>query len=246
MKEDDVKWTDINKSKNLLLSQTDWTQLPDTGLSANSVLEWRKWRDEVRKINQDNYDERIPAVLALKKLKDNHPKNVYTGEKHYFQKNGPVISRIDLKKEIQEILEEMDLEEFKASQVACEGLSLDDIDDIKIAIKHAQIELDNLYKEKIGQISPPTELNYLYMEKMNECIDYLSETGTSFPLLELLSNNQNKDMNIAAKEFLQQHSKMIGEFVKIEDYYDECLHNINNSDTIDDLKKIIEQFKNGH
>lgn len=35
------------------LSQSDWTQLPDSGLSMSKRLEWQAYRDDLRSIQDD-------------------------------------------------------------------------------------------------------------------------------------------------------------------------------------------------
>lgn len=56
------KWHWINAHINRKLSDCDWTQLPDSGLSMLKRLEWQVYRDELRSI-QDDFDNPDDVVL---------------------------------------------------------------------------------------------------------------------------------------------------------------------------------------
>lgn len=55
-----------------LLSDTDWTQIYDSGLTTVSILAWRLWRFEVRSVHVtiEDYDAQ---QLILQKLKSSMP-----------------------------------------------------------------------------------------------------------------------------------------------------------------------------
>lgn len=47
------KWDAIKQLSNLLISNCNWTQLPDSGLSIIKQLEWQSYRDALRSIQDD-------------------------------------------------------------------------------------------------------------------------------------------------------------------------------------------------
>jgi len=46
---------ELRTSRNTFLYESDWTQLPDTGLTADKLLEWREYRQALRD---------LPALVA--------------------------------------------------------------------------------------------------------------------------------------------------------------------------------------
>lgn len=44
------KWISIRNKRNYLLSQTDWTQLPDSPLSVEKQSEWQSYRQQLRDV----------------------------------------------------------------------------------------------------------------------------------------------------------------------------------------------------
>jgi hypothetical protein len=47
------KWRNIKSQKNLLLVQTDWTQLPDVDLTPELVAQMKTYRQQLRDITKD-------------------------------------------------------------------------------------------------------------------------------------------------------------------------------------------------
>lgn len=242
-------WDDISMGRNLMLTQSDWTQLPDSGLSQYCVTEWRTWRKKVRRINRQHFNTRLLAVKQMTELKLTKPILEYSEDELYFKKEGPIISKIDIRGQILEILSELKQEDMgDAPQEPVEAPVedyLNTIDDIKLGRKHSQNEAEIAYKKKIHTKSPASELNTLYAERLSEAIDFLSEVGANFPLLELLSEALGKKIDEVASSILKTHSNTITNFVSIEREYIEVLKQIKKADTISKLKKILEEY-NGH
>jgi len=251
----ELPWDDISMARNLLLTQSDWTQLPDSSLSKSCVTAWRLWRREVRKIDKEHFNRRLSAVKRLTKLKMTKPKLEYTEDEVYFEKEGPIISRIDVKRQMLEILAEIEQEntpqepiQENTPQESIEAPIedyLDTIDDIKLGRKYAQNEAEEAYKKKICAKSPAIEINVLYAERLSEAIDFLSGVGSNFPLLELLSVTLDKNLDSVATSILKTHSNTISNFVSIESDYIDVLKQIKEARTIPKLKRILEEY-NGH
>ena len=258
-----LQWNDITATRNLILTQSDWTQLPDSELSRSCVLAWRNWRKEVRKVSRQLFSSRLSAVRKLNELKENKPKLEYAGDELYSKEekfdhpeslDSPEESRTqvatvlytDIKRIINEVLSKENqsdtLQEPVEPSVADHW---DSIDDIKAGRKHAQNEAETAYKMKIKAKSPAIELNALYAERLSEAIDLLSGTGSNFPLLGLLADSLGKNMDNVATSILKTHSNTITNFVAIERGYIEVLKRIKEAGTIAKLKKIIEEY-NGH
>lgn len=53
-------WDQIRNKRNLLLSQSDWTQLIDAPLSASEKQEWRVYRQQLRDLPKS-----IPEINVL-------------------------------------------------------------------------------------------------------------------------------------------------------------------------------------
>jgi hypothetical protein len=47
-------WEEVRKTRNRLLSESDWTQLPDSPISSIQVQEWRTYRQALRDITQQS------------------------------------------------------------------------------------------------------------------------------------------------------------------------------------------------
>lgn len=238
MNEEDLRWDDIEHSRNMLLSKSDWTQLPDSGLSWECVIEWREWRQKVRDVNNENYKKRIPAVTKLQALRTNQPKNVKGTGYSTDDNNAPVFTVA----QVEEIVKTLTPEGSKNDS---EPFSLDKVSDIKVARKYAQGQLDKAYREKISKVSPPPELNYLYMERLNEAVDFLAESGSYFPMLDTLSENLDKSKDEIATNILKKHTNLIGEYVNIENEYINCLKSIKASTVVSEIKSALEEF-DGH
>ena len=48
-----IKWAEIRKYRDYLISQTDWTQMPDAPLSNEKKAEFATYRQALRDIPQD-------------------------------------------------------------------------------------------------------------------------------------------------------------------------------------------------
>lgn len=249
MRDEEYKWNDIDKTRIVMLNNSDWTQLPDTNLTNETVQEWQKWRLEIRKVTQKNYDRPIPAILELKKLQISKPDNEYSSGLQTYTRKGPIISRTEITSKIKDVLENMGLTSIKKSPIEPVELPtediLDTIDDIKVGKEYALRELEAAYLEQIRDSSPPLDLIHLHTERLNQAIDCLSDIGTSFPLLEVLSKNLNKSIKEVATTILKKQNETIKKFANIELNHIECLKKIKESVTISGLKKALEKF-NGH
>lgn len=65
---EDLLWAEVFSHRNKLLLNSDWTQLPDSGLTEECIKQWRDWRQQLRQINRANVSDRDVAEQHIKKL----------------------------------------------------------------------------------------------------------------------------------------------------------------------------------
>jgi hypothetical protein len=214
------RWIDIDAKRVGLLSKSDWTQLPDSGLSKSCVIEWKVWRGAIRKVNKDIYDKPLVAVVVIKELQDNSPKKVYADDTAQVASDGPIIPQPKEK-------------------------TIDDIRDLPEGKIYGKTKLEVEYRSKILKASPPLELSFLYSERLSQAIDYLSDNGTVFPLLDVLSESLGKSTEEVAVSILKKQTNTINSFATIERGYIECLKDVNKSATMSNIKEALVKF-NGY
>jgi len=52
IKEEVNVWAEVKSIRNGILSSSDWTQIPDNGLSSRNKSEWRDYRNRIRNITK--------------------------------------------------------------------------------------------------------------------------------------------------------------------------------------------------
>jgi len=235
MKKEKHNWEDLDSYRSILLSQTNWTQLENAGLGENAKVRWREWRKELTSINRNNYSDIDLAISDLRKLRNSLPELQYPeNTKTIIMESYNQIDRSIIKDMVKDILTELQTEH-----------PLDLTNNISTAKSIAQKELKSVYKSKIKSVSPPIETFQLYIERLNQAVDLLSDNGTEFPLLAVLSQNMKKDTREIALDILKHHTSMISSFVLIEELYLQSLKALNESDTIHEIESILEKF-NGY
>lgn len=70
-------WAETLSHRNKLLSNTDWTQLPDSGLTPECITAMRSWREAVKTIKRSNYPVRTIAEKHIETLTRRLPKLQY-------------------------------------------------------------------------------------------------------------------------------------------------------------------------
>jgi hypothetical protein len=71
-------WAEVFSHRNKLLSNSDWTQVVDSGLTPVCVQQWRDWRKQLKSINRLNFSDRDSAEAHIAKLSKRMPFNVYS------------------------------------------------------------------------------------------------------------------------------------------------------------------------
>lgn len=212
MKDEDLSWVDIDKARNMLLSRSDWTQLFDSGLSTECVIEWRKWRSAVRAVTQSSMKERIAAKKRLQELNSNKPDEVKGDlDIRGLLSGTPVVTRENVKSLVEDILHEHGYEIVEKAD-----------DDVVVEPSRRELkdsvcdELHSIYINKIEEISPHPSLSIAYMERLNEAIDCLSEQGMSFPLIDDEAINVKEE----AAKIVKDHGNLIHRYARITKAYD--------------------------
>ncbi len=237
-----IQWANITTTRRIMLSQSDWSQLPDSGLSRECIIQWRNWRRELRTITEDNYNNILTAVAELTKMDESKPESEYSDAPTFLQEKH-IISHVDLKREIVNLIEK--LHPVEPHTEPPKSITFDAITNVKVGRKFAQSEAEKAYKEKIKEKSPAIETFVLYTERLNQSIDFLSRSGENFPLLELLAESLDETVEEVANTILKTHSHTISNFIRIEREYIKVLKMIRESDNIGDMKTLVECF-NGY
>lgn len=233
MNEDNTTWEDIDKAKNMLLTRSDWTQLPDSQLTKDSVMKFRSWRQYVREVTESKFKERIPAKIRLQELMRNRPNEQKIDNNSENSENienylDVQYDSLHIKKLVKEILEnELKKKTIITSEPECESVSK-----IEKSIK-------DIYLSKIKEIAPDSALSYMYSEKLNQAIDCLCDQGSKYPLLECYG----LDVTEVAKDTLNDHRQMINRFAKVERCFIVCTASIKECSSIEEMKIYVQDFK---
>lgn len=75
--QENLAWAEVLSHKNKLLLNSDWTQLSDSGLTEESIEQWRGWRQQLKNINRSNFSSRAAAEVCISKLARRTPFNAY-------------------------------------------------------------------------------------------------------------------------------------------------------------------------
>ena len=70
-------WAEVLSHRNKLLSNSDWTQVSDSGLTPECAEQWRNWRKNLKAINRINFGDREVAEQVINRLGRRIPFNVY-------------------------------------------------------------------------------------------------------------------------------------------------------------------------
>ena len=243
MDEESLEWKTIDSRRNVLLDKSDWTQLPDAGLSRRCTVEYRLWRKELRRVNTKNYSDRLEATKELHRLRDCKPEVEYAPDEEIaWEQNGSVISRIDFTNLVKEVLEEINMAS-EASQEPSERDMLDNVE-LGVARRIARKLVRDKYHEALGKVSPDTAILAMYNERLSQAVDLLSDTVETAPFLDVMAKVLEKSPDEVAESVLNKHSEMINKFYVIETDYLLALKRIQESDTIEEIKEAVDSY--GH
>ena len=67
------EWTEVLSVKNRLLQLSDWTQLPDSGLTDNCVKNFMEWRTSLKKLRRSTATSIKNVIHTTNVLRDNSP-----------------------------------------------------------------------------------------------------------------------------------------------------------------------------
>lgn len=74
------EWAEVLSHRNKLLMNSDWTQLPDAGLTEECVQNWRNWRAIARQLRRSNHPDIHLVAEQIARLTRAMPFNVYLEE----------------------------------------------------------------------------------------------------------------------------------------------------------------------
>lgn len=67
------EWAEVLSHRNKLLLNSDWTQLPDSGLTEQSAQQWKDWRSMLKNITQSNFGDHKLAERHITRLSRRMP-----------------------------------------------------------------------------------------------------------------------------------------------------------------------------
>lgn len=70
--QDNVEWLEVISNRNRLLALSDWTQLKDSNLTEDNISEWAVWREKLRCITKETFNDKqlaLNEIEALEKIK---------------------------------------------------------------------------------------------------------------------------------------------------------------------------------
>lgn len=238
--EKELEWQPIESRRNVMLSKSDWSQLIDAGLSRRCVVEWRKWRGDLRSVSSEQYPNRLDAIVELRRLRDHQPTVEYAPEDEVaWEQQGDIISKIDLKNAIKEVMLES-TPPVEAPESLTEREMLNQATDMVIARGIARKVVNTRYHASMKHCSPSPELQTVYNERLSQAIDLLSEVSEIVPLLDVMANALNESVVTVATSVIDKHRDTISKMCTVESDYLHMLKLIQKADTIDDLKEILE------
>lgn len=71
-------WAEVLSHRNKLLANTDWTQLPDSGLTPECVERWKTWRKLLKSITRNSTGDRDLAEQNINNLSRRQPFNEFS------------------------------------------------------------------------------------------------------------------------------------------------------------------------
>jgi hypothetical protein len=242
--EHEVEWKTIDGRRNIMLSQSDWTQLIDAELTRTCVAAWRTWRRKVRDVSAGKHPNRLGATAELRHLRDNRPsiESVEYDEILVEQSDVP-LSIFDLKNTIKEVILELD----EATQAHVEppvAYLIEVATDMVIARSIARKAVNIRYHANMESCSPAPEMQTVYNERLNQAVDLLSEVSEVVPLLEVMAEALDETVTTVAMSVLNKHRHTINDMCDVEVHYLQILKKIQESVTVTDLKEIVAQY--GH
>lgn len=228
--EKDLRWSDIKNRKKLLLSNSDWTQLPDSGLNLPSVKEWREWRQKVRSITQANYTLKRNALDVLEDLESNQPVGQFSTDQTL-----PNLSMPD----------DMNMPVDIYTQIMLRIEALDSLSDTEEIREESKKILDSVY----DYICPRKPYNYanILEEKFSEALDLLTDQIVETPILKSIASAVGKSEYDVADDVVREKREWIEKVSNVEYIYHKAKLALDKCRDRKEFKKVLNRvIKHGH
>lgn len=209
----DHRWLEALSHRNLLLSKTDWTQLPDSGLTDESVEEFRVWRQLLRDIKQKTAGSPDAVVNRVSLLKDKLPKPRRKDDFDY---------SINAEKDSQR--ESLLVADAKSK--CAKDISLDIAADENITFPYGMDVIENAYREAE---------RYLVNSKAVET--------NALPVLRFISESEELDIDDTIEMLPEiRHSRVIRKLacLTLKSKYMSLLHE---ATTVESISTLYREFK---
>lgn len=260
------KWLTVRSKRNRLLALSDWTQLGDVNIPQNIRGLWRRWRQKVRDVNQTTVNNPDNAATLLQTLEDQMPKKLSDIAIDNLPPVAPLLSseleeiKTEFKRTIDTIF---------SSSVEPRIISLDDVaafiekeinEVSRIIIDNFNITIDKkiaAFAAKSNIMVPTdieecktyykTVINAKYdkmippfnTELLNEAVDCLSESESSFPLLQVYATNNNFSLRDMAEKILKDKKEWLRHVCNVEHNRLQYLNTIDKVITKEELETLM-------
>lgn len=271
----EIQWSEVFSTRNKLLEISDWTQLSDVFLSAESKKQWSIWRHKLRKVNRKNFSNLQEAKDVLELLKHEIPKTSTFDESEFNDKivnteitNNKIVEKIITKEQpiiIKEIIEESrfkdlmisimekDAHTFKSyllSFIKTEHpIVITDDDNIEYAKNKAKLFAKEKQiirlNEKLANLPDQRILN----QRAEEAIEFLSIKSPdleNYPMIKLHSENEKMTPQESATNFLRQKKWFNTILLDADKFLYYTNKQIDESENNDQIRSIVQSIMYGY
>lgn len=271
----EIEWAKLISTKNKLLEISDWTQLSDVFLPADVKKEWGEWRQKLRKVNRKTFADIEQAGNVIEFLKKEMPKNTTLDEAAFTENFSntsispeKIVQKTIIKEQPIIFKEEMEMDRFinlfketleKDSYYFRDYLlSFLDPSNTNIFIDGEELDVCKDKTKDFIKTQRTHTLNKklksfvdlrIMQQRTEEAVEYLSEKSPildNYPLIKLHSEESVMTPEDSALNFLRDkrwYNQLLLESEKFIFYTNKM---IDKAENINQLRAIIESYKNGY
>lgn len=271
----EIQWSEVFSTRNKLLEISDWTQLADVFLDAESKKQWSIWRQKLRKVNRKNFNNLQEAKDVLELLKKEIPKTSTFDESEFNDKivnteitNNKVVQKVITKEQpiiIREVIDESrfkdlmtavmekDAHGFKAylqSFVNIEHpIIIADDDNIVDAKNRAKLFAKKKQTDRLDQKLAHLPDERILHQRAEEAIEFLSIKSPeleNYPLIKLHAENEKMTPQESAANFLRQKKWFNTILLDAEKFLHYTNKQIDEAETHAQIRSIVESIMYGY
>lgn len=271
----EIEWSKLISKRNKLLEISDWSQLGDVFLTAESKKQWSIWRQKLRKVNRKTFTVLEDAQNVLELLNNEMPKSTTLDEAEFDSRiiNGEItptkeIHRITVKEQPIIIKEEIDTPRFEMMlkeilEKDTYGfkqylLSFLDADNTNILELDETLEVAKSkakeYAVRKQTLTLNKKLNYLpdvriLQQRAEEALEFLSGKNPdieNFPMIKMHAENMVMTHEESALNFLKQKKWYNHILLDSERFLYYTMNQIDAATQVNQIRTIIETIRYGY